>query len=366
MTYYNRLHILQKSIQKASCDALLIEDPTNIFYMTGLELSSGKLLVHAKGAHLLVDGRYLELCEKRSPFPVVLFEDCFFESLLNSLDFSHIQKIGIDSEKVTYKNYELLKKNMKNGSKEHRFVELVPVDAPLKLQRAVKDANELQALREAATLGSEGFDFLVHLLKEGISEQECALELEIFWKKRGSKSVAFDPIIAFGPNSSMPHYRAGQERLKNGQVVLLDIGVNLKNYHSDMTRTIFFGEPDKHLLAVHAVVQEAQRAALAICRPNTTCGELDKVAREIIAEKGYAAHFTHSLGHGVGLDIHEYPTLKNTPPFGAIPLSEGMVITIEPGIYLPGIGGIRIEDTVVITKSGYENLTLREAGPLFI
>lgn len=364
MTYHARLHSLQQTIQKNGCDAFLLDDPVNLFYMTGLELSAGKLLVHSKGADLLVDGRYYETCKTKSPFPVRLTEPPTFESLLSSPEFTHIKKIGFDSEKTTYKSYGLLQKIASNICKEGRSLEFIPLDGPLKLQRAIKDAGELQALREAATLGSQGFDFMQGLLREGISEQECAIELEIFWKRLGSKGVAFDPIIAFGANSSMPHHRAGKDKLKPGQIVLIDIGVHFKNYHSDMTRIIFFGKPDTRLLAVHAIVQKAQHAALALCKPGTMIGQLDKTARDIIAEHGYGENFTHSLGHGVGLDIHEYPTIRNAAPFTETPLKSGMVITIEPGIYLPQVGGVRIEDTVVITEDGYENLTLRNSDPI--
>lgn len=366
MTYHTRLYTLQKTIQKAKCDALLIDDPTNLFYMTGLELSAGKLIVHAKGADLLVDGRYMESCKKNSPFPVLLSDPPSFEAILSSPSFSHIQKLGFDSEKTTYKCHELMKKMAKKMTGEGRPLKLVPMDAPLKLPRSIKDPAEIQALKEAAALGSQGFDFLCLLLKEGITEQECAAELEIFWKKHGSKALAFDPIIAFGANSSMPHYRAGKEKLKQGDIVLLDIGVNLKHYHSDMTRTIFFGKPDTRLLAIHSIVQKAQQAALAICRPCTTLGQLDKAARDLIAAHGYEKEFSHNLGHGIGLDIHEYPSLKNAPPFASTPLVKGMAVTIEPGIYLPGIGGVRIEDTVIITDESHENLTLRSTDPLFI
>lgn len=365
MTYHIRLNALKQTLQKSGTDALLIEDPINLFYMTGLELSAGKLLVHSKGADLLVDGRYLEACKKQSPFPVKAIEPPNFETLLGSPEFSHIHKLGFDSEKTTYKTYESLQKIAKKLTNEKRQLELVPVDGPLKLQRAIKDSGEIQVLREAASLGSQGYDFVCSLLKEGITEQECAAELEIFWKRRGSKAVGFDPIIAFGANSSMPHYRAGKEKLKTGDTVLIDIGVNLKHYHSDMTRVVFFGQPDTRILAIHAIVQKAQQAALKLCRPGITLGELDQAARDVIAESGHAEHFPHSLGHGVGLEIHEYPALKNSPPFASVPLAKGMVVTIEPGIYLPGIGGVRIEDTVVITENGHENLTLRPSDPQF-
>lgn len=357
MNYHNRLNTLQQTIQANGCDALLITDATNLFYMTGLDLSAGKLLIHSKGADLLVDGRYIESCKKLSPFPVRLSDPASFEQLLNSPEFSHIRTLGFDSETTTVKNYESLKKMVIDSSKKERKLELIAIEAPLKLQRSIKDENEIQALREAATLGSKGYHFVCSLLKEGITELECAVELEIFWKKHGSKGVAFDPIIAFGPNSSMPHYRAGKTKLTQDDTVLIDIGVDLNHYRSDMTRVIFFGKPEPKMLEIHSIAQQAQEAALHLCKPGITLGQLDQAARRIIDTYGYGDKFTHSLGHGIGLDTHEYPTVKNAPPFDSIPLAKGMVITIEPGIYLPGIGGVRIEDTIVITENGFENLT---------
>jgi len=197
------------------------------------------------------------------------------------------------------------------------------------------------------------------MLKEGISENELAIELEIFWKRRGSKAIAFDPIIAFGSNSSMPHYRVGQRKLNTGEAVLIDIGVNLNHYHSDMTRVVFFGDPDPKIASIYEIVLKAQELALENCRPGTPIAELDASARTYIEQKGYGENFTHSLGHGVGLEIHELPLIRSQSPGADTQLEEGMVVTIEPGIYLPGIGGVRIEDTVAITRDGYENLTNR-------
>jgi Xaa-Pro aminopeptidase len=343
---------------------MLVDYKTDLYYLTGMELSAGFLLAHAKGANLFVDSRYFELCKKNSPFPVELSDAQSIATILLKPEFSFIHKLGFDCETTSFKVHDKIAKSL-NSTKELN-VELVPLDGPIKWLRMIKDDSEVITLRDAAHLGSQGFDFLCSILKEGITEKECAIELEIFWKKRGSKNVAFDPIIAFGAHSSMPHYRAGNAPLMRGQIVLLDIGVNLKHYHSDMTRIAFFGQPDPRLLAIHAIVQKAQQAALALCRPGTTISALDNAAREIIASHGHAAHFTHSLGHGVGLDIHEYPTLKKTPPFENMPLVPGMVITIEPGIYLPDIGGVRIEDTVVITKDGHENLTKRNTDPVLL
>lgn len=358
MNYNARLHNLQGLLSAHHCDALIIEDCTNLFYLTGLELSSGALLVHANGADLFVDGKYLESCKKNSPFPVQLLVPAGIQTILNNSSKQNIRKLAFDSATTSHKNYETLKAASN--------CELVPWDSPLQQLRAIKDGDELGILRQAGILGSQGFDFVCTLLKEGISEKECAIELEIFWKRRGSKCLAFEPIIAFGPNSSMPHHRAGNDRLKSGDIVLIDIGVNLRHYHSDMTRIVFFKQPDTRLLTIHSIVQQAQLAALKLCRPGTLIGELDVVARNHITSQGYGPQFTHRLGHGVGLDIHEFPSIRNEAPFATIPLAPGMVITIEPGIYLPDIGGVRIEDTIVITNDGFENLTNRKTDPIFL
>lgn len=362
MSYQNRLLALQNILADSCCDALIIDDPINIFYLTGIELSTGRILAHTKGALLLVDNRYLEICKNASPFPVLESENPSFESRLASPEFSFINTIAFDSDKTSYKNYLQLKQTIENifsTSQNNRQIHLIPLDNPIKKLRTIKDAEEIDILKSAATLGTQGFDFVCSLLKEGITEAEIARELEIFWKKHGSKSLAFDPIIAFGPNSSKPHYRAGKAALKRGDTVLIDIGVNFCHYHSDMTRTIFFGEPNPRMKEIYTIVKNAQEAALTMCRPGTLIGDLDTTARALITSRGYGTNFTHSLGHGVGLEIHELPTIKNSPPFKDVALAPGMVITIEPGIYIPGLGGVRIEDTIVITDSGYENLTKR-------
>lgn len=356
MPYQNRLKKLQQSLQEKGCDALLVEDKINLFYLTGLDLSAGKLLVQPHTAHLFVDGRYFESCQKNCPFPVQEIDPPSLENLFAFPECTSIKILGFDSEKTSFKTYQQLAALA--DKLKHSF-KLIPVDSPLQALRAIKDESEIDILRKAAALGSEGFDHICTLLRENISEMELATELEIFWKKRGAKTVAFDPIIAFGPNSSMPHYRAGSAKLRPGQIVLIDIGVNFHHYHSDMTRVVFFGEPDQRLKKIHGIVQRAQQAALTLCRPGITLGTLDTAARSLITENGYGQNFTHSLGHGVGLEIHEFPTIRNTPSLASVKLAPGMVITIEPGIYLPGIGGVRIEDTVVITKNGCENLTQR-------
>jgi Xaa-Pro aminopeptidase len=263
-----------------------------------------------------------------------------------------IRSCGFDSAYTSFKTFHHYEQALKTLS-----VSLVPLDAPIQWLRMIKDEEEISLLKEAAHLGYRGYEFVASCLVEGISEAELALELEFFWKKQGAKRLAFDSIIAFGSNSSMPHYRAGFTPLTPNTSVLIDIGVNWKHYHSDMTRVVFYGTPDPRLQTIYAIVEEAKNRAMEICRPGTLIGDLDRAARNYISDQGYGTYFTHSLGHGLGLDVHELPTLRSKGPLAEQPLQKGMVITIEPGIYLPGIGGVRLEDTLLITEQGYENLT---------
>ncbi len=347
MNYKERLEKIQNELKRKNCDALLVDDAVNLYYLTGMSLSAGSLIISEKDAVLLVDGRYEELCRKKAPTKVALTPQVTLKELT-----SDFRTLGFNSETLSYKAYQELEKQLPK-------ITLIPLENIIRELRGIKDPEEIALLKEAAELGSQGFDFLCTLIKAGITESELAQELEIFWKRKGSKGLAFDPIIAFGSNTSMPHYRAAQSKLELGMPIQIDIGVNDRHYHSDMSRVVFFGEPSEQMKTIYHIVLQAQLAALEKCRPGTLVGHLDETARALITDAGYGPHFTHSLGHGVGLEIHEYPTLRNKVPFSDVTLKPGMVITIEPGIYLSGIGGVRIEDTIVITDDGYENLTNR-------
>lgn len=344
-----RFQRLSSYLLSVNCQALLVEHPTDLLYLTHLELSAGKLLVTQEDSFLFVDGRYYETCLAHSPCPVYHLEEFSLKEWLQKLS---IQSVGFDSSQTTYKTFLQRQQDI-----EDTEIRLVPLDAPVQTLRLIKDEEEIAILREAACLGYEGYEFVVSQLREGVTEIELALELEFFWKKRGAKRLAFDSIIAFGPNSSMPHYRAGTTPLTPNVPVLIDIGLNWKHYHSDMTRVVFFGDPDHKIKEIYQIVDEAKELALSLCRPGTLIGELDQAARDYIADYGYREYFTHSLGHGIGLDVHEMPIIRSKGAYSTIPLQKGMAITIEPGIYLPGLGGVRLEDTVLITEHGFENLT---------
>ena len=356
----HRIKKLQELIKASSFDALIIDHPINIFYLTGLDLSLGRLIIAEEKCFLIVDGRYLEVSKQKFSCPVLLLKD----DVLKEVFTTHLlksEKVAFSQTNTTYFEYMQLKKIL-----DPLEIVLEPSDDFVTKIRRLKEPSEIDKLKKAAELGSEGYDFVLKSLQEGISEEEVAAELEIFWKRNGGKGVSFEPIIAFGKGGSMPHYRPGGERLKKGDSVLIDIGVNLDHYHSDMTRVVFCGQPDPKILEIYAIVQEAHEKALAMCKPGVTVGQLDSAARDFITQKGYGDNFTHSLGHGIGLEIHESPILRNKPPMQSIVLEEGMVITIEPGIYLSDKGGVRLEDTVVITKDGFDDLTKRPKDVLVI
>lgn len=349
-----RLKKLQELIHSLSCDCLIIEHPINIFYLTGLDLSKGKLFISENSSALIVDGRYIESCREQTLYPVYLQEE---HSLKDWLLDQNLSKVGFDSDETSYNHFLELSQAVEEVNKKQPC-QLIPLSSPIQTLRLIKDELEIQIMSEAARLAQNGYQLVKSLLSEKISESELAVELEYFWKKQGAKKLSFDPIIAFGPNSSKPHYRAGSTLLEKNTHVLIDIGVTWKHYQSDMTRVCFFGEPHPKIKEIYSIVEEAKQQTMEKCKPGTLIGELDQTARSIIDKKGYGKHFIHSLGHGIGLETHESPILRSKGPWAETELKVGMVITIEPGIYLPGIGGIRLEDTLLITENGYKNLTL--------
>jgi Xaa-Pro aminopeptidase len=355
MNYLARLERLRNVLKSLPCDALLIEHPTDLLYLTGLELSTGKLVISLQETCLIVDGRYYERSRHQTLYPVQLLKENVLKEWMTD---SQIHLLGFDQNHTTYHAFLTLTQLAAKLKTQSYILEIIPLESPVQQLRLIKDAEEIACLRKAAHLGYQGYEFVFSLLREEVTESELALELEFFWKKRGASRLAFDSIIAFGPNSSMPHYRAGPTLLTLHSPVLIDIGVVLAHYHSDMTRVAFFGTPSPIMKTIYSIVEEAKAKALALCRPGTLMGDLDRVAREWIASKGYGDYFTHSLGHGIGLDIHEPPILRETGIHRDMPLQAGMVMTIEPGIYLPEMGGVRLEDTVLITENGYENLTV--------
>lgn len=328
-----------ETLRRQTSHATLIENVYDLFYLTGLTLSKGRLLVTPKGATLYVDGRYYEKAKREAPCPVRIWDE--FKQCGE-------KKIVFDSTTVTYEGYLTLKKTFAE-------VEWVPQASPVKVLRLIKDAEEIAKMKRAAQVTWMGYQKVIASLREGVSEEELALEFEIFCRKHGASGLSFDPIIAFGENSAYPHYRAGKTRLKQGHIVLVDVGAIVDHYHSDMTRVFFFGDAPPELARFERIVRTAQQKAIAHIRPGVLLGELDQVVRNEFDRENVKQLYIHSLGHGVGLQGHEYPLVRIDSPDRDLALQPGMVFTVEPGLYLPGLGGVRIEDTVLVTESGHEN-----------
>lgn len=346
----SKLKLVGESLKEFGVDILLITDPVDIFYLTGISLSEGKLVIKEGDSRLFVDSRYMEIARKKSC--------CFVESLDNYVDFMEgggIVRVGFDSKKESYFSFERLVRSLRQKKISS---EIVTLTNPLKKIRALKDQDEIKAIRKACKLNHMGLDHILSILKEGISESEVSLEFEIFVKRRGAWALSFDPIIAFSENSAMPHHRSGDRRLKRGDIVLIDVGVLVDGYNSDMTRTLFFSEEGHKMADLYKEVQNAKKEALSLCRPGVKVGDLDGGVREFFKKRSLDKLFLHALGHGIGLEVHEYPRIKFDSEDSEVVLEKNMVVAIEPGLYVEGEGGIRLEDTVLVTENGYENLSM--------
>ena len=324
-------------------DALIIDNPSDVFYLTGQWFSLARLVLKPEGGTLFVDGRYFGQAEGKVPCAVVLTKD---DALKNELKGK--KRVGFDSSFVTVDKAIALHKLA-------HAIEWIPVPKPMKGLRAIKDTEEISALKKAAQVTGDGYLEMVKRLKEGILEQELALDFEIFCRKRGASKVSFETIVAFGENSAYPHYRAARTQLKKNQIALFDCGAVVDSYRGDMTRVFFFGQPLEELDRFYGFSREAHDLAVAEIRPGTRVGDLDVIVRTFFKQKGVEPLFTHSLGHGVGIDGHEYPLVRVDSEDKDALLHPGMVLTIEPGLYLPGVGGVRYENTFVVTENGAEN-----------
>lgn len=344
-----RLKRLQSALKKEKLDACLIEQPLELFYFTGLKLSAGRLLVHSKDVLLLVDGRYLQIAEEKFPDETSLDSP---EKFLSFCKAHRVQNLGFDGRHTSYDHFLRLKSWQKKADLEFTLIPSTPF---FKEARAIKDRDEVQKLQKSATLLWKGFQFIRASLKKGIKEKELSKQFEIFCLERGADCLSFEPIVAFGPNSAMPHYRSQNTQLKEGDIVLIDIGISVDNYHSDMTRVLFDKKTNAYLRRLYEITKRAQQSALKLCRPGVKIKQLDLAARQVMSEEKVEDLFIHSLGHGVGLEVHEFPRIKFDGEDKDVELKSGMVFTLEPGLYVPNIGGVRYEDTVLITPTGHKN-----------
>lgn len=328
-------------------DCLVVESLPNLRYLTGFSGSTGLLVVTHSQGWFICDSRYTLQAHQEVLGLAVVEHGQRYEALAQLCNEHGWQRIGFEAAHCLVSTHQELLKQLPGAT-------LVALPADLDEIRSSKDQLELQALEEVASLASQALQSVLPLIRPGLVEADLALELEIAMRRLGAEGRGFDFIVASGERGAMPHGRASGKQIQSGELVTIDFGAVLNGYHSDETVTIGVGQLDQRQQQIYDVVLAAHDRAIAAVRPGVSCRELDAVARDYIHEQGFGDFFGHGLGHGVGLEIHEKPTLS--PRSGAV-LDEGMVVTIEPGIYIPGWGGVRIEDTVAVTSSGCRLLT---------
>ncbi|WP_117237171.1 M24 family metallopeptidase [Thermus sediminis] len=340
---------LQALLETLGLDALYVTRPENVRYLSGFpHPEDAQVLLTGEGAFLLTDPRYPE-AERESGIPAKVLRREEREALLKDLR----GRVGFEAEHLPYAALERLR--------EMAPVEWVPTKGVIERLRLRKTPEEVERIRKAQALAEKALEHALGLLRPGVEEREVALEVEFFLRKGGAEGVAFPPIVASGVRGALPHARASEKRLVAGEMVTLDLGAKVAGYHSDMTRTFALGKASSEMRRVYEAVQAALEVALENLRPGRTGKEVDALAREALGRHGLDRHFVHSLGHGVGLSVHEGPSLS---PYAEEVLEPGMVVTVEPGVYLPGVGGVRVEELVLLTEDGIELLSRFPRGYL--
>ena len=343
MDWTSRLQKLRQKLAEREVDAFFISQPENGYYLSGFNGSDGFFLITPQNAILATDFRYIEQAKRQAPdyeiFQITNNIANWFPKLVAGLN---LKKLGFEAGHITFARYQQLTDTL---NKAKSRLKLVPVDRLIESLRAVKEPEEIKLIAKASAITDSAFEYIEDIIHIGISEQEIAWEIEKFIREQGSQTIPFEIIVASGPNAALPHAQPSQHAITAGEPVVIDIGARIGNYGSDLSRTICLGSHDNTFNKVYDTVLRAQLAAIAAIKEGMTGGEADNLARKVIKQAGYSEAFGHALGLGVGLAPHELPRLG---PNSKERLINGMVFTIEPGIYLTGWGGARIEDTVVM------------------
>lgn len=347
----NRRESLARGLKTDDLDALLITSEANVRYLTGFTGDSSSLVVMAERAVVLSDGRYRVQLDEECPGLEVRIRpvaQLMPAAIANAVAELSIRRLGFEARALCFAEYEELRRALPN-------VELVPLKDHVEALRAIKDEDEVEAIREAIGFAERAFDMLRTNLQAGQTEKDAADLLENHMRRCGASGASFPPIVAVGARAALPHARpSARSRIGDDDFVLIDWGATGRPYKSDLTRVLVTGKVTPKFEQVYRTVLEAQERGIAAIRPGVAAGAVDAEARSVIEEAGFGGFFDHGLGHGLGLEIHEAPRLRKESD---VRLQPGMVITVEPGIYLPGWGGIRIEDDVLVTPDGCEVLT---------
>ncbi len=343
MSLKNRLSKLRQKLTESEVDALLISQPENRRYLSGFDGSDGFLLITPQNTILATDFRFIEQARRQAPdyqiFQITNDIADWFPRLVAEFNLT---RLGFEAGHITFALYQQLTDALKKAKSQ---LKLVPVDRLVESLRAIKEPEEIELITKASVITDSAFEYIEGIIHVGISEKEVAWEIEKFIREKNGQVIAFDFIVASGPNSALPHAQPSEHAVISGEPIVIDIGARVGGYCSDLSRTICLGSHDDTFNKVYDIVLRAQLAAIAAIKEGMTGEEADSLAREIIKQAGYGEAFGHSLGHGIGLAIHELPRLGLN---SKEQLVNGMIFSIEPGIYLSGWGGVRIEDTVVM------------------
>ena len=342
-----KLAKLRESLVEKGLDAILITNEYNRRYMTGFTGTAGVAIVSHNDAVFITDFRYTEqAAEQVKDFRIVQQTGTIISEVASQAEAMNIKTLGFEKETLTYGMYELYNNALK--------ADLMPVSGLIEKIRLIKTEQEINIIKVACEIADHAFTHILEFIKPGRTELEVSNELEFFMRKHGAAGSSFDIIVASGIRSALPHGVATNKVIEKGDFVTLDFGALYNGYISDITRTVAVGQPSEKLVEMYEVVLESQLLALEKVGPGMTGIEADAVARDYLKSKGYGEAFGHSTGHGIGLEVHEGPGLSFR---SETVLEPGMTVTIEPGVYLPGIGGVRIEDDILITETGNEILT---------
>lgn len=343
----SRLEQLRGKLEEHEIDGILITSKYNRRYITGFTGSAGVALVSKTGAKFITDFRYVEQAENQiKDFDIVKHGGIIKEEIANQVKELKIKSLGFEKDHLTFAEYEEFNQAID--------AELVPVSGLVEKLRLYKDEGELAIMREAIKIADAAFEHILSFIRPGVKEIDVSNELEFFMRKQGAESSSFDTIVASGYRSALPHGVASDKTIEKGELVTLDFGALYKGYCSDITRTVAVGQPSDELKKIYEIVLEAELRGINGIKPGMTGKEADALTRDYITEKGFGEYFGHSTGHGLGMEVHEFPSLSHRSD---TVLEPGMVVTVEPGIYIPSIGGTRIEDDIVITEDGNEVLS---------
>ena len=344
----NRINSILEKLPK-NIDAGIVTSGNSIYYLTGIRASAGVVVVTRQKSYLIIDFRYIELAKKNAKNVEVILQDDLNEQINEILAENNCKNVALETENISFSK-AVAYKNKLNCT----IVEGNDFDTAISEVRAIKTSHEVEAMKKAQQLTDETFSYILNHIKVGRTEKEIALEMEFHIRKLGAENVSFSYIVASGSNGSLPHAVPSDKQIENGDLLTMDFGCIVDGYCSDMTRTVGIGDVSDKQRSVYDIVLNAQKKTLAAIKHGVKCKEIDAIARNIITENGYGDCFGHGLGHCIGIEVHESPRCSR---LSEDTLITGMVTSVEPGIYVPGEMGVRIEDVTLVTETGNENFT---------